>query len=157
MLLRYIEDFQQLRINSLNGKSRPYKPALLLAVMDGIELGTVQNRRVYIRAELIASFRKNLVALGTIGSYQYQARHFAYPFYHLKSEKFWRLVEKPGKQIVLTAANSISGLGQLREMVDFALLDVNLWSLLTQHKSRSQLRAVLLTRYATRVSDSAEQ
>ena len=146
MLLRYIEDFQRLNTNSPNGKSRRYKPALLLAVLEGIESGLIQNRRIYITAELIAAFRKQLLALGATSPYQ--ARHFAYPFYHLKSEEFWRLVEKPGKKIVLTTANSISGLGQLRDALDYALLDVSLWSLLTQDKTRAQLREVLLKKYS---------
>lgn len=153
MLLRYIEDFQRLNTNSPNGKSRPYKPALLLAVLDGIESGLVQNRRVHITAELITLFRKKLMTLGDMAPYQ--ARHFAYPFYHLKSENFWRLVEKPGKKIVLTAANSISGLGQLREAVDYALLDVSLWGLLTNDKTRAQLRDVLLKKYTSDVNDEA--
>lgn len=153
MLLRYIEDFGRLNTNSLNGKSQPYKPALLLAVLDGIESGLVQNRRIYITAELIAMFRENLATLSA--ATHYQARHFAYPFYHLKNEDFWRLVEKPGKKIVVTAANSVSGLGQLREAVDYALLDVNLWGLLTQDKSRVQLRAVLLERYSANTDDQA--
>ena len=153
MLLRYIEDFQRLNTSSPNGKSRPYKPALLLAVLDGIESGLIQNRRVHITAELIAMFRKNLMTLGA--TTPYQARHFAYPFYHLKSENFWRLVEKPGEKIVVTAANSISGLGQLREAVDYALLDVSLWGLLTHDKTRAQLRDVLLKKYTNDVNDYA--
>ena len=153
MLLRYIEDFQLLNTNSPNGKSRPYKPALLLAVMNGIELGIIQNRRIYITAELITAFRKQLLVLGATSPYQ--ARHFAYPFYHLKSEDFWRLVEKPDEKIVVTAANSISGLGQLREAVDYALLDVSLWGLLTHDKTRAQLRDVLLKKYTTDVNDQA--
>jgi len=153
MLLRYIEDFGRLNTNSANGKSRPYKPALLLAVLDGIESGLVQNRRVYITAELIATFREKLATLGA--TTPYQARYFAYPFYHLKSEDFWRLVEKPGKKIVVTAANSVSGLGQLQEAVDYALLDVNLWGLLTQEKSRARLRALLLERYSASANEKA--
>ena len=153
MLLRYIEDFQRLNTNSPNGKSRPYKPAILLAVLDGIESGLIQNRRVHITAELIAMFRKNLMTLGA--TTPYQARHFAYPFYHLKSENFWRLVEKPGEKIVVTTANSIGGLGQLREAVDYALLDVSLWGLLTHDKTRAQLRDVLLKKYTTDVNDQA--
>jgi putative restriction endonuclease len=145
MILRYLEDFQRLNTNAPNGKSRPYKPALLLAVIEGIESGSVQNRRVYITPELIASFRRQLVILGATGTYQ--SRHFAYPFYHLKSENFWRLKEKPDKKIIVTVANSISGLRQLDEAVDYAQLDVNLWELLVSSKTRNRLRNALLGRY----------
>jgi len=145
MILRYIEDFQRLNTNTINRNSRPYKPALLLAVIEGIESGAIQNRRVYITPELIAAFRMQLDALGTSGSYQ--TRQFAYPFYHLKSEGFWHLKEKEGKKIVLTSANSISGLRQLSEAVDYAQIDVNLWSLLLDSKSRSLLRNALVSKY----------
>lgn len=145
MILRYLEDFQRLNTNAPNGKSRPYKPALLLAVIEGIESGAIQNRRVYITPELIAAFRRQLIVLGATGAYQ--SRHFAYPFYHLKSENFWRLKEKPNKKIMVTAANSISGLRQLSEAVDYAQLDVNLWELLVSINTRNSLRDALLGRY----------
>ena len=56
---------------------------------------------------------------------------------------------------MVTAANSVSGLGQLREAVDYAQLDVNLWGLLTQDKSRARLRAVLLETYSASINDKA--
>ena len=145
MILRYLEDFQRLNTNAPNGKSRPYKPALLLAVIESIELGTIQNRRVYITPELIAAFRRQLIILGATGAYQ--SRHFAYPFYHLKNESFWRLKEKPDKKIIVTAANSITGLRQLSEAIDYAQLDINLWELLVSNNTRNRLRNALLGRY----------
>jgi putative restriction endonuclease len=151
MILRYLEDFQRLNTNASNGKSRPYKAALLLAVIEGIEEGLILNRRVYITPELIAAFRKQLSTLGATGPYQ--SRHFSYPFYHLKSESFWRLKEKPDKKIVVTAANSIGGLRQLSEAVDYAQLDVNLWELLVNAKARSSLRTSLLGRYNLQVPE----
>lgn len=145
MILRYLEDFQRLNTNASNGKSRPYKPALLLAVIEGVESSTIRNRRVYITPELVAAFRRQLIVLGATGTYQ--SRHFAYPFYHLKNENFWRLKEKPDKKIMVTAANSISGLRQLSEAVDYAQLDVNLWELLVSSNTRNRLRDALLGRY----------
>lgn len=145
MSFRYLEEFQQLNTNTSSSASKLYKPALLLAVIEGIELGTILNRRIYITSELIASFRRQLIILGVTNSYQ--SRHFAYPFYHLKNENFWQLKEKPDKKIIVTKAHSISGLRQLSEAVDYAQLDINLWEALVSSKTRDRLRDVLLNRY----------
>ena len=145
MYFRYLEEFQQLNTNKIKGVSKLYKPALLLAVIEGIELGTILNRRIYITPELITSFRRQLIALGATKSYQ--ARNFAYPFYHLSNESFWQLKEKPDKKIILTASNSISGLSQLSEAVDYAQLDINLWEVLVSSSNRSGLRSALLAKY----------
>lgn len=145
MLLRYLEDFQRLKPNVSNGISKPYKPALLLAVLEGVEDGSIQNNRIYITPELIVAFRKYRELLGAVG--KYDSRHFAYPFYHLKSEEFWRLKLKPERQFRLTAANSIASLKQLQEDVNFAQLDINLWDLVMNAAARNRLREALLGQY----------
>jgi len=145
MFFNYIDYFKSLRPNNSNGEQKPYKPALLLAVIEGIETGDIQHNRIYITPELIAAFRKYRELLGA--SKLYQLRHFVYPFYHLKSEAFWQLKTKPGQTIVTNSANSISGMKPLRDALDYARLDLNLWDLLNKPSSRNILRDVLLGTY----------
>jgi len=146
MLLNYVEAFRLLNVNATIEQGRkPYKPALLLAVIDGIETGQIQNNQIIITPELIASFRVHREKLGA--TTPYESRNFAYPFFHLRGEGFWQLKEKPGMQIKINSSNSISGLNHLREVIAYARLDLNLWELLKTEKSRNILRNTLLAKY----------
>ena len=77
----------------------------------------------------------------------YQLRHFIYPFYHLKSEGFWQLKEKPGKTIAVNSANSVTSMKPLREALDYARVDLSLWNLLVKPSQRNILRDILLGTY----------
>lgn len=152
MLFNYIGYFKVLRPNSSGGYQKPYKPALLLAVIEGIETGAIQNNKIYITPELIASFRNYRELLGA--STPYQIRHFVYPFYHLKSEDFWQLKEQPEKRLVINSAGSVTSMKQLREAIDYARLDLSLWQELAKPKARNILRDVLLGTYTAPVEAS---
>jgi hypothetical protein len=53
-----IHRFTHLRVaRSRQHGEAPYKPALLLAVLDGIEDGSIRDNRIYITPELLAAFR----------------------------------------------------------------------------------------------------
>lgn len=55
----YLQRFTHLRVaRSRQHGEAPYKPALLLAVLDGIEDGSIQDNRIYITPELLAAFRR---------------------------------------------------------------------------------------------------
>lgn len=142
----YFQRFQKLRVASTRAHGEaPYKPALLLAVIEGIEAGTITENRIEITAELIATFKTICQALST--STHFTASNFALPFYHLASDGFWYLRTWPGLDVLLTKSHSIRSFGHLREVVQCASLDETLWQLLTVPASREALRTALLQRY----------
>jgi len=69
------------------------------------------------------------------------------PFFHLRSEGFWHLLPKPGKEEALGAASQMRSLSQLREMVIGARLDEPLYQLLCVQEPRDLLRSVLIQTY----------
>jgi putative restriction endonuclease len=146
MLPTYLRRFQKLRVASsrLHGEA-PYKPALLLAVLEGIAEGSIQDNRIEITAELIAAFKAICTDLGT--SSQFTAQNFALPFYHLKSDGFWHLHTWPGLDILLTKSSSVRSFRHLREVLAYAALDPELWLLLQAPTDRAALRQALLDRY----------
>jgi putative restriction endonuclease len=90
MLDTYLRRFQQLRVaRSTRHGEAPYKPALLLAVLDGIAAGDIQDNRIAITPELIAAFTAICTDLGS--SPHFTANNFALPYYHLGGEGFWQL------------------------------------------------------------------
>ena len=123
----------------------PYKPALLLAVLEGIEEGAIRDNRIVITPELITGFKAycQLLSPGP----EYGACPFQLPFFHLRSSKFWHLHARPGRELVLTASKSVRSFGHLRDVISFASLDAALWDLLIQLIAREEIRQALLTRY----------
>jgi len=123
----------------------PYKPALLLAVSEGIEDGLIQNNHIEITPELIAAFKAycQLLSPGP----EYSTCPFQLPFFHLQSSRFWHLHARPGRELVLTSSKSVRSFGHLRDVIAYATLDVPLWELLLQPGTREEIRQALLVRY----------
>lgn len=123
----------------------PYKPALLLAVLEGIEEGLIRVNQIEITPELIAAFKAycHLLSPGP----EYSSCPFQLPFFHLRSSGFWHLHARPGRELVLTSSKSVRSFGHLRDVIAFASLDVALWELLLQPVTREEIRQALLVRY----------
>jgi putative restriction endonuclease len=121
----------------------PHKPLLLLSVMDLFAQGSIE-------ANLI-EFTSELGELFTL----YWARvmppdrrgNIALPFFHLKSEGFWHLVPRPGKESFVATTRQIRSATQLADTVLGARLDDELYDLLCAEKSRNVLRAALIETY----------
>ena len=123
----------------------PYKPALLLAVIEGIEENLILDNRIEITPELIAGFKAycHLLSPGPA----YKACPFQLPFFHLRTDGFWHLHPRPGLELVVTASKSVRSFGHLRDVVALASLDAALWELLLQPVAREEIRQALLVRY----------
>ncbi|HEX8656802.1 MAG TPA: HNH endonuclease [Hymenobacter sp.] len=146
MLALYLCRFQKLRVaTSRQHGEAPYKPALLLAVLEGVADGSIADNRVEITPELIAAFKAICADLST--SAGFTAANFALPFYHLRSDGFWHLHTWPGLGILLTTSNSVRSFRHLRDVVAYAAFDADLWLLLQAPAARAALRQALLTRY----------
>ncbi|MBF9222602.1 hypothetical protein [Hymenobacter ruricola] len=78
MLAAYLRRFQKLRVarTARHGEA-PYKPALPLAVLDGIADGSIRDNRIEITPELIAAFTAICTDLST-GSH-FTATHGSRP------------------------------------------------------------------------------
>jgi len=123
----------------------PYKPALLLAVLEGVEEQTIRDNRIEITPELITAFKAycQLLSPGP----EYAASPFQLPFFHLQSSGFWYLHARPGHELVLTSSKSVRSFGHLRDVIAYASVDAALWDLLTQPVAREEIRQALLVRY----------
>jgi putative restriction endonuclease len=123
----------------------PYKPALLLAVLEGVEERTIRDNRIKITPELITAFKAycQLLSPGP----EYAASPFQLPFFHLQCSGFWHLHARPGREMVLTSLKSVRSFGHLRDVIAYASLDAALWDLLMQPVAREEIRQALLVRY----------
>jgi putative restriction endonuclease len=66
-LAAYLPRFCKLKVSRLSEEEAPYKPALLLAVLEGIADGSIQDNQIVITPGLLAAFQSNCRDLSTSG------------------------------------------------------------------------------------------
>lgn len=142
LLHKYITQFSKLRRAPQFGGA-PHKPVLLLAIIKGIRAGAINSCRIFITPELVIDFRE---IWDQVVITQHKPK-LSLPFFHLKSEPFWRLVCKPGAEILLTSSSSVQSFGALNAAVEYAEIDEDLFRLLADPVSCEILRQELMSRY----------
>lgn len=142
-LAHYAKKFIHLRTDRSRGIA-PHKPVLLLSVIDGIERGIITDNRILITPELVSTFMEIWGMLVKEGPFE---PRFALPFFHLKSEGFWRLVPFSDMSPGITKSGSIRSFSNLKETIAWAEIDLELFELMSRPESREALRTTLLDTY----------
>lgn len=142
LLKKYLNSFKKLRIDRSHGIA-PHKPVLLISVLQTFHNEINNNQRIYITPELVALFKSNWNSLVTSN---HDCR-FALPFYHLTSDKFWKLIPKPGFENILQLSASMRSFANLNAAVDCATIDEDLYELMKDEKSNEILTQFLLEEY----------
>lgn len=136
---------------SVSAGVAPNKPVLLLAVIELINRNDIQHNQIYLSPELIAAFLK------LWGDLEIQRRaDIGMPFFHLKSDGFWHFKAKPGFEFVEDRKSRVKvrSVSSLRQAVDYAYLDAELFLLLQHPESRTRLSFALINAW---FSDKTEQ
>lgn len=149
LLPKYLRAFEKLNIDRSRGIA-PHKPILLLSVLQLYHNYTLTTPKVYLSPELIAVFKTNWSLLVTSA---HDCR-ISYPFYYLKSDKFWSLVPKPGFQNVDKLGSLVKNISQLHAAVECALLTDEIFQLVTDPKSNLILQNFLLNHYFPHSKDN---
>jgi len=110
--------------------------SILQLVRDGI----ITANRIFITPELVIAFKSNWELLVKTG----HTATFALPFFHLRSEPFWRIVFTPGMGNGIT---SISSFSTLKRLVAFAEIDKDLFDLMCDSTTSTILENALLSDY----------
>lgn len=133
----YAKKFTKLHVNrSKQRGNAPHKPILLLSVLELVSQGKIHQNEIYLSPELISAFLKywsNLVASDHKAT-------IALPFYHLIGDQFWHLQPNPGFEAVKIKP-SVSA---LQQVYAYAYFDAELFSLLQQEASRTELFQLLI-------------
>lgn len=87
----YIKKFQSLGCATVKGQRAPHKPILLLAVIDEISNGALENSLVRLSQPLIERFKKLWDIYVPKQSVFRPAIEM--PFFHLHTEGFWNLIK----------------------------------------------------------------
>lgn len=117
---------------SVCGKNNA-KPLLLLTVVLLI-IDSKLNKNIIKIDGLINLYNKMFDELNI------PKTNIAYPFFYLKNDNFWHLKWKNDEEIFIkTPSNKF-----LRENVEYAYLDDDLWELLQDESARKRIKGVLL-------------
>jgi putative restriction endonuclease len=141
-LKKYIFIFSKLRIDRSHGIA-PHKPVLLLSVLQAIQSNLINDQRIYITPELVALFK-------TIWSQLVITNHdcrISYPFYYLKSDKFWHLVPNHGIENIDQMGAIMKTFSNLNAAVNHAFIDDDLFFLMQDQRSNNILQQILLDKY----------
>jgi putative restriction endonuclease len=144
----YCEKFSQLNVSSSSKRGNAkYKPILLLSVIDLITRDIIKENKITVSDDLIQTFEKYW---NIIGSKSYKGG-LHYPFFHLQSEGFWYLEFKP----------SFNGLqpkttNKLKEAVEYAHLDIELFNFLLDDATRKELLDTLVTAFFSDNEDTTD-
>lgn len=141
-LQKYLKAFKKLRIDRAHGVA-PHKPILLISVLQTFQNGINNNQRIYITPELVAFFKSNWNSLVTSN---HDCR-FALPFYHLTSDKLWKLIPNPGFENILQLSASMRSFANLNAAVNCAIIDEDLYELMKDNKSNEILTQFILDEY----------
>lgn len=142
LLQKYLRAFKKLNIDRSHGLA-PHKPILLISVLQTFQNGLNTSQRIYITPELVALFKSNWSLLVTT---KHDCR-FALPFYHLTSDKFWKIIPKSGFENILQLKASMRSFANLNAAVDCAIIEDDLLALMKDQKSNGILQQFLLDEY----------
>ncbi|MDT9182936.1 HNH endonuclease [Limnospira sp. PMC 289.06] len=144
-LVDYCEQFANLKVSNTRQKGQaPYKPILLLSVIDLIAEGLITENQITVSDELVSTFNQYWQILGN-PSY---SGGLHYPFFHLKRDNFWHIQfheEFDGFQP--------KSIGKLKQAVNYVKLDNELFDFLQNEKTRQELTNILI---ATWLSNNHE-
>lgn len=141
-LQRYLDRFHKLKIDRAHGIA-PHKPILLISVLQTFKTEFQNSTRIYITPELVALFKTNWNLLVTT---KHDCR-FALPFYHLTSDKFWKLIPKLGFENILQLSATMRSFSNLNIAVDCAVIEDDLMRLMKDSKCNDILIQFLLDEY----------
>lgn len=147
--------FNKIGLNvSLSAGFAPNKPVLLLSIIELIGRGQIQYNQIEVSPELIATFLKLWQTLDI-----HRRADMGLPFFHLRSDGFWHFKAKPGFEFLESPHSKIKvrNVTALRQAVDYAYLDSELFTLLLNPTSRIELTAVLLNSWFPSQTEQLEQ
>ena len=138
---QYLLDFYKIEILSIKQKvteekANLAKPVLLLSVFDAIESGKISGNRILY--EVIKPIYES-----KLQEVQTEPTPLKYPFYHMKSDGFWKLEWKTNtSKIPATPSDKF-----LRDNLAYAMFDNALWDLLQDKEARDFYRESIINYY----------
>ena len=151
-LMLYDEMLKQLKLGFRDGKAATSKPVYVLSIIESINDNQLTENKIYFNNENIKTHYKEF-------SERYKGQittpflpFFIRPFYHLSSEPFYSLIWKD--DTVPPPNSHTPSAKYLRENLEYAKLDDDLWELLQDSENRAYLKQTLVKTYLNETTPS---
>lgn len=142
----YIKAFSNLKgDNSMNARQ---KAILLFAIMDLVAQDIIRSNEILYNEDLEKAYKKDWEKFIGVGSYD--SHYAAKAFWCMYGEPFWHIITKSNSTNVLQlmADNNIKpSKSEIVDSVKYAMLDEDLYFLLTLPSSRKDFKRTLLSSY----------
>ena len=128
----YLIRFKKIRPRTVQGREKPHKICMLLAVLDLAKAGGLEENKIYCNVDLIERYRDFFNAASALDDIP----NPHYPFFFLRgnltdsSPSFWHLQPVAGREENLLNLTSISKFSELAVNVEYAFLDQELFELI---------------------------
>lgn len=139
--MRLTASIRAMRRGQQHGRPKPHKPVMLLALVDCVETGLVTDNKFEFSDSLIAVFNRLFAAIAERSDW----RQAAPPFFHLRSDGFWRHEIVPGKEQCYRALKtSGGGLKRIRENIAYGAFEPWAWRVVCDAEGRASLTRFIL-------------
>ncbi len=139
----YTERIMSIRQAKIRGEVIVAKPVLMLALIDGVDLGVFTSNRFMLN-EWLEKHYLQLMRQYTRHSQFDEPTDINNPFWHLSTDGFWHLQLKTKAEKSTTPSRA-----WLKENVTCACFDEDLWVLLQNKEWRTRLRDYIVANKLT--------
>lgn len=129
----YLDSFRQLKRGNYRGFVSNAKPYLLISIINAVSKAEIKDNRILID-EIAPIYKEICIRF----SPETKPTPLSYPYYHLGAEPFYHLKWKS------TPIKKDAPSGKfVRDNVEYAYLDNELWELLQDEGIRNEFRSVI--------------
>ncbi|TCO89168.1 hypothetical protein EV202_12254 [Bacteroides heparinolyticus] len=127
-------------VSRYNGKNNLAKPIFMLSILHGIKNESVIDNRIVLTESLLSTYK------AFFKEYSQQSMTSPiYPFYYLKGDGFYHLIDD--------CSRKSPSVKYLRENVESAALDNELWQLLQNEKARNEIKEAIISYFIRPVKE----
>ena len=147
----YYKQFGSLKVKITNGVKQPNKAIMLLCVMDLVRCGFIIDNEIPIDDTIKIAYDTTWRLF-----FDSDPPSVWIPFWHLKNDPFWHFMPKRFSSEIdsLVTPGQTASINQMRSVISYAYLDVELFELLKQKEVRERLCDLLLACYIKPYSNS---
>lgn len=153
---KYEKLIKGLSVKITKGIKAPHKAIMLITIIDCISKGNIHTNRIELADELASEFRNkwNYYIAGNKNFSIYSCAPWT-PFWHLKKEPFWHFYLRSNCSNVdnIVAPGETASIGKMRTNIEYAYLDNELFSLLSNATTRNQIKQTLVNEYIESYKD----
>lgn len=142
----YIDAFSRLSVSNRDSRQAPHKAILLIAIINHIQAGVVDDNKITLSEDLELTFASNWRKF--VGESPIFNCNIAMPFFFMESEPFWHLVKTD-----IYEEKKYYSVKELKAYFKYAEIDIELYDILKDVNNAACLTVLLVTKYLSQLFD----